>query len=442
MVTQTGIEQGYRLHGEQFDFVADAEASYLLLIGGLGSGKTFAGAAKAMQFIGNHPGCQGVIMGPTYEMIAESSLSVFQEIAPDGFLTYGPKRESISGGVLMRTANGCTIYVRSFDDPWKLRGLKLSWAWMDEPGQGEKEGKDVGRVFQVLASRMRDIHGGRQQIWLTSTPNVGSWLNDYWDQERLPSGHAIYRIATKENLRNLPEDYVDRLGQMFRGALFDQEVEGLFVGPENLVYAFTDEHKKWPPQSFKFVVAGVDFGWENNCAITVWGFDGDYRAWGLEEFYKSHSPIEEWIKAAQGLQKRHEITKFFCDPSQPALIQLMRRAGLQAVKHDPRQRGDKMARIAEVNTRLCKRGDGTYGLYVHPTNMQNTIYEFKHYVGAPNPEHQPISEKPPKYRDDAMDSMEYAICGGKDLRAPTGPIPMRWQRGRQSNERNFFQAGR
>ena len=432
------VDAGYRLHGQQFEFVADEINTYMLLIGGLGSGKTFAGAVKAINFIANNPGCKGVIMGPTYEMIAESSLSVLQEIAPEGFLVYGPKRESISGGVLMKTANGSIIYVRSFDDPWKLRGLQLSWAWVDEPGQGEKEGKDVGKVFQVLASRMRDTAGGRQQIWLTSTPNVGSWLNDYWGEGSLPPGHAIYRIATKENLRNLPADYIDRLGEMFKGALYDQEVEGMFVGPDNLVYpSFGDEHLKYPPQSFKFVVAGVDFGWENNCAITVWGFDGDYRAWGLEEFYKSHAPIEEWMKAAQGLKKRHDIIKFFCDPSQPALIQLMRRAGLPAQKHDPKARGDKMARIAEINTRLCKRGDGTFGIYLHPTNMPNTIYEIKHYVSAPSDEYRPISEKPPKHRDDAMDSMEYGICGGKDLRAPMGPIPFRFVpsvRGR----RDFF----
>jgi len=423
------IDQGYRLHGQQFEFVADGDATYSLLIGGLGSGKTFAGAVKAINFIGKHPGCKGVIMGPTYEMIAEGTLSVFQEIAPDGFLTYGPKRESISGGVLMRTANNSTIYVRSFDDPWKLRGLQLSWAWIDEPGQGERQGKDVGQVFRVLSSRMRDIKGGRQQIWLTSTPNVGSWLNDYWENEdELPKDHAVYRIATEENQRNLPLDYIERLGQMFRGALFKQEVRGMWVGPDNLIYRFTDEHKKWPPQSFKFVVAGVDFGWENNCAITVWGFDGDYRAWGLEEYYKSHSPIEEWMKAAEGLRKRHDIVKFFCDPSSPALIQLMRKAGLPATKHDPKQRGDKMARIGEINTRLCRRGDGTFGIYFHPTNMPNTIYEIKHHVGAPIIEGKPVSEKPPVYRDDAMDSMEYGVCGGKDLREPVGPIPVRWQR--------------
>ena len=112
------IDQGYKLHGEQFDFVADDKSAYMLLIGGLGSGKTYAGAVKLINFVAGHPGCKAVIMGPTYEMIAEGTLSVLQEIAPEGFITYGPKRESISGGVLIRTANGSTIYVRSFDDPW------------------------------------------------------------------------------------------------------------------------------------------------------------------------------------------------------------------------------------------------------------------------------------------------------------------------------------
>lgn len=436
----TAIEQNYWLHGQQKDFVLDDESTYILLIGGLGSGKTFAGATKAIKFIAANPGCKGVIIGPTYEMVAEGSLSVLQEIAPPGFLTYGPRRESVSNALLMRTANGSTIYVRSFDDPWKLRGLQLSWAWMDEPGHGEKEGKDVGQVFQVLASRMRDTQGGHQQVWLTSTPNVGSWLNHYWGEQDLPPDHSVYRIATKENLRNLPEDYIRRLSQMFKGALFDQEVEGMFVGPENLVYgSFTDEHKQYPPQNFKFVVAGVDFGWENNCAITVWGFDGDYRAWGLDEFYKSHAPIEEWIKACRDFREKYTIGHFFCDPSQPSLIQLMRRAGLPATKHDPKQRGDKMARIAEINTRLCKRGDNTFGIYFHPERQPNTVYEIKHYVGAPIQEHDPISEKPPKHRDDAMDSMEYAICGGKDLRAPMGPIPFRMQY-RVSNERYLCEA--
>jgi len=49
-------------------------------------------------------------------------------------------------------------------------------------------------------------------------------------------------------------------------------------------------------------------------------------------------------------------------------------------------------------------------------------------VGAVVQEGKPIVEKPPKYRDDAMDSMEYGVCGGKALRAPMGPLPVRWQR--------------
>src|SRR5258708_2802967 len=97
--------------------------------GGLGSGKTTAGAIQAIMEVYHYqPGQSGLTIAPTYKMLHDSTLTEFFRWLPRHFIESHNK--SLAEITLK---NGTTITYRSGDDPDTLRGPNKAWLWMDEP---------------------------------------------------------------------------------------------------------------------------------------------------------------------------------------------------------------------------------------------------------------------------------------------------------------------
>ncbi|HEX6818438.1 MAG TPA: hypothetical protein VF120_08690, partial [Ktedonobacterales bacterium] len=94
---------------------------------------------------------------------------------------------------------------------------------------------------QILKGRLRQ-QGYATAGWATGTPHGRDGFARDFEVERKPH-HVLYRASTLDNAANLPEEYIGDLG--YSGALYDQEVLGLFTAFEGLVYTFqadTDGH--------------------------------------------------------------------------------------------------------------------------------------------------------------------------------------------------------
>ena len=124
--------------------------------------------------------------------------------------------------------NGSEVLFRSLDEPDRVRGLNLAWFWLDEaPLCGYY-------AWQILKARLRQ-RGYATAGWATGTPKGRDGFARDFELTPRPA-HALYRAATSANAAHLPPDYIDDLG--LSGALYDQEVLGLFTAFEGLVYAF------------------------------------------------------------------------------------------------------------------------------------------------------------------------------------------------------------
>ena len=115
--------------------------------------------------------------------------------------------------------------------------------------------------------------------WATGTPRGrDGYARDFALAPR--AGHALSRASTREHLRNLPPGFIEDLG--YAGQFADQEIEGLFVSFDGLVYTFdgsTEGHlKQWDGASFRRTIGGIDWGYTNPAAALVVGLDGDRRA--------------------------------------------------------------------------------------------------------------------------------------------------------------------
>src|SRR6185436_4676828 len=108
----------------QSSFVLD-QHRWACFVGGIGSGKSYAGAAKAMVQHLARPGL-GLVIAPTYPMLRDATWRTALEVwAP---VLVGVVRNEMR----MVLRGGAEVLFRSADDPERLRGPNVSWAWIDE----------------------------------------------------------------------------------------------------------------------------------------------------------------------------------------------------------------------------------------------------------------------------------------------------------------------
>ena len=398
----------HRLNPKQDDFVAST-ARFSFYVGGLGAGKTFAGALRAILRSQQQPGSLGLIGAPTYTMLRDATQRTFFALLPPALMASFNKTDQ---HLLLR--NGSEILFRSLDDPDRVRGLNLAWFWLDEaPLCGYY-------AWQVLKGRLRQ-QGYETAGWATGTPHgIDGYARDFELVQR--PGHALYRASTRENLRNLPPGYVEDLG--YAGSFAEQEIEGLFVAFEGLVYPMfsadaVDGHVRAAPagKHWQRVVGGIDWGYTNPAAALVFGLDGDRRAWQLAEVYQRRASLDEVVvPVVVELTKRYGVVVWHADAEDPEAIAAVNAAlaheGMQTrVRAAVKGPGSVRAGIQTVTSLLARRGDGTRGLYVDPSCM-NTIAEYGTYAYATSPSDgrkRDPSEEPVKQSDHALDATRYAL---------------------------------
>jgi len=397
-------ERRFVLKPKQRAFV-ESSAQYSFYVGGIGAGKTYAGAVRSIIFALAHDGSLGLIGAPTYTMLRDITQRTFFSLLPRAAIrSYNRNDQHL---VL---ANGSEILFRSMDQPDRSRGINIAWFWLDEaPLCGYY-------AWQILKGRLRQ-QGYPTAGWATGTPHG---KDGYWrDFEGKPQpGHRLFRASTLENASNLPPGYVESLG--YTGAFYEQEVLGLFTAFEGLVYTFESDpnapasHVRATPEGKRFtqVVGGVDWGYTNPAVALVFGLDGDERAWQLAEFYQRRASLEEdVIPAIIQFTRDYGVTDWYCGPDEPEHIDQLNRA-LDGAMLDSRARpADNriVAGIQTVSSVLALRGDGTRGLYVDPSCV-NTIAEYGSYQYATKEADQRnADEKPLKQNDHALDATRYAL---------------------------------
>jgi phage terminase large subunit-like protein len=424
---------GLALHPAQARFVT-SDARYGFYVGGVGAGKTYAGAVRALCFALDRPGSLGLIGAPTYPMLRDATLrTVFALL--DAYLgADAPTRYAWHKSEQRLTLpNGSEILFRSLDEPDRVRGPNLAWGWLDEaPLCGYY-------AWQVLKGRLRQ-EGFAPAGWATGTPKGRDGYARDFELAPRP-GHRLIRAATMENAAHLPEGYVDDLG--YSGAFYEQEVLGLFTAFAGLVYQLDTVsppprgHVRAPEpgQRFASVIGGVDWGYTNPTAAVVFGLDGERRAWQVAEWYQRRASLSETvIPALVALTRAHGVTTWWCGPDEPEHIAALNTA-LSLAGLPCRARGANDAvipGIQTVTTALALRPDGTRGLYIAPTCL-HTLAEYQVYAypesgrgpegpahgsdrGPEGPAHGAggavaanMPELPLKAADHALDATRYAL---------------------------------
>lgn len=376
-----------KLFPRQMRFVRDP-ARFPAYVGGIGSGKTFAGACKVIARTGRKE--LGLVAAPTYSMLRDATQRTLLALMDDLGISYEFRKGE---NALTIPASGHEIIFRSLDNPENLRGPNLDYAWVDE-------GSLIDRMaWMVVKGRVRV--GFNPQAWLTCTPKGRNYVWEEWERDADPN-HPLYRVRTDEN-PELPDGYAESLG--YTGTFAAQELSGEFVAFDGLVWAMFNRptHVKIIDCDDWRAILSVDVGTRNPTAIlTVRG--EPERRHIQREVYRGGMSSEEIIEAVESEADRVNPDKIFLDPSAAAYIETLRRHGYPAEKAE----NDVAFGIGQVATAFAD------GMTIDPSCV-NLIAELESYH---YPDNKTDSDKPVKQFDHACDALRYAIASEAQIAKP------------------------
>lgn len=383
-------------------FVTD-ENDETAYIGGVGSGKTVGGIMRYARHVFEwNVGEQIAVVAPTVPMLRNV---IVPEMRKWGLLDR-PGIEYRRSENVVEYPNGTTAILESANNKRKierLRGLNLAAAWLDEPAEHEH------RTYKITGDRLRT--GNYRNLFCTGTPKGKNWVYDEFadieptHSESVGGGTlirndhttTIYGVSTEAN-ETLPADYVEARKRKHSGASYEQEILGKFTTFEGLVYNwFSPEHVLDPddvpePGEYDEVIYGVDWGHNNPATIGAYVLQGD-RWVAVDEWYERRCTVNDHSRALEDMQSYWGVGPAYCDPSEPANIETMKRDGLDARK----AKNDVTPGIQHV-TSLRDR------FRVAPS-CQNLRNEFNQYRYKDEGE----SDDPVKQNDHMLDNTRYAL---------------------------------
>lgn len=387
-----------------------AETAY---IGGVGSGKTVAGLMRTARHIFEwNPGETLAIVAPTVPMLRNV---IIPEMRKWGLLGQ-PGIEYRKSENLALYPNGTRLILESANNARKiqrLRGLNLAAAWLDEVAEQQE------RTYRILGDRLRT--GNYRNLYATGTPKGFNWVyNEFADidpthEESVADGRLIYNdytaavvgVSTDANQAN-PDDYIESRKRQHTGQSYQQEVEGEFVQFEGLVYPWFDEDNlvDEPPADYDEVVYGVDWGYNNPAVCLAVVRSGD-RWTVVDEWYERRCTADDHAQAVASMVDRWGPGAIYCDPSEPANIEVFQRELLDA-RPAINDVIPGIQHVSSVRDRLrvvrsCQ-------------NLRNEMNQYQY-------EDDDVKDQPLKQNDHATDGLRYALFSyAEEMGRPGGGV--------------------
>jgi len=359
----------YIPHKGQREFHLDRyKWRFRLLSGGIGSGKTIAGAFEMIDYLIDNSGAVGYVFEPTFPMVKKNLIKgsferlLGRPIEGNYFVEEFNRSDSY---ILFR--NGSRLWFGSLDRPESAEGANIDLIMLDEARLLKHKFADA---WSSILGRIRGSVPNTywNGAYVTTTPNApGSDLFNFFEDEELKDPQAkVYRMSLYDNKDYVPKEYIDSLVRRHTGTYAKAFIYGLFteLGFGSFAYDGTI-HKldNIDMNCIKEVNYGVDFGWTNETAIVAIGYDGDDRAYILDEFYKTQVEDETLIQECHDMIEKWGKGNFWCDPSEPRSINELSKSGLTA-------------RRAQIGK--------------DPTLGYKIWYEFGRHVDGTNPQYVPI----------------------------------------------------
>jgi len=285
---------------------------FVLLLAGVQSGKTTAGAAWELIQWQRNPTKDHLILAPTHKVLQHSTLRKLDSLIPKGWATFNQSQS------VYNLRWGGKVFVRSTEDPDAMEGMSPHSIWADEAG------KYSSKAWENIQARRSATRG---PVLLTSTPYGMGWMYHDFYQKWL-KGLPEYRVVHFRSIDSpfFPKEEWDRAKRDMPDKVFRRKFSGIFTPLEGLIYDGFDA------DAMELDLASVPAGWQriggidhghsegHPAAIGIWAspnFDNPTaEVWKVGEF-KGHGLLlsELWGKAVKLMEFTGPVKIWYADPS-------------------------------------------------------------------------------------------------------------------------------
>lgn len=382
----------------------DSQAPELLYSGAMGAGKSRILCEKAWFLAERYPGATFGIFRKAANSLHATTLRTFErDVMQVAKLRARNRTEN-----WFELYNGSRIYFMGLDPdpvtgvPSKVGSLELAWAGVDEAVE-LTEGDWI-----MLLGRLRDPRMPWHQLAAATNPGPPK----HWLKLRFtpPDERHQYIHTTASDNRFLPADYRAAIEALPDNAIGRRLGRGEWAAVEGTIWTVNDSQFREVEGPFKRVVAGLDWGFVHYFACEVLGQTGSGRMHVMDEYTAKGKGVDQVAPALAEMAEKHGITAFYADPSEPGLMDQLRRA---FVEHRKWHQGCRLnaAIHPAVNDVLpgLSAVDKAFrtGMTVDP-KCQRLRDEVPGYTWAPQ-RGGGFQEKPIEINDDACDALRYAV---------------------------------
>ena len=296
-------------------------------VGGLGSGKTWAGAADACSMAWNHPRVNTGYFGPTYSSIKDVYFPTIEEVAANCGLNVDFRKGDMEVDFYSGRSYRSTVICRSMKIPESIVGFKIAKAQVDELDTIPKDKAVI--AWRNIIARMRINYDGINGVNVTTTPEGFAFVYDMFvrkpeKQAELKEFYGYIQASTYDNERHLPADYIPSLYATYPANLVDAYLLGKFVPLKTgRVYADFSRKENGSTERISLnepLYIGMDFNIDKMAAIVFVKRNGQPHA--VDEIvneYDTASMIKAiqkrfWTESSGRVNKQHQIF-IYPDPS-------------------------------------------------------------------------------------------------------------------------------
>lgn len=371
-------------------FMSDWDYPEYLLIGGYGSGKSYAIAMKLILKCLTERR-KVLVVRNVFDTIRDSCYSLFKDILSKMDLEGSIK--AITSPMQIRFPNGSLITFRGMDKPEKLKSLHgVSIVWIEEATEINYEG------YKELIGRVREKEVSNHFILSCNPVGKENWIYRHFfksidnegkehvklDEERLYQKGTIvknkvyYLHSIPTDNPFIPESYISKLDEMreYDPYLYDVARLGKFgtVGTRVLPqFTVADNAKEFKAKirsirkEMHFI--GMDFGFEEsfNAVVRMAVDEKEKTLYIYDEIYLNHVTDDKMVNLPEMQAIKNNEEWITADAAEPKTIKYYRQEGFK-MKPCKKFAGSRLA-----NTRKVKR----FKKIVCSPKCQNTIRELK-----------------------------------------------------------------
>ena len=287
------------------------------LVGGLGSGKSTAMIEEIKALALENPGFTYLIGRKTMPSLRDTTMKTFFSRMEDGLIKKFDKTHSIATLV-----NNSEIIFRPLDDLEKMKSLEVAGFGLDEANEIDQE------MYNTLKSRVRQKVKGKEPTMYRTILSLNPTEEDHWIPQHFmhikPTDSVMFTSTTLDNLKNLPDGYVEELKRTYTKDMQARMIYGLFgkVHKGRPVFPQFSRGNYVSPIAFDptaAVIRAWDFGY--NHPAVVWAQMRNKRIVVLAEMMGKEVYLQDFIRDTVipfqatifGDKLNHKCIDF-CDP--------------------------------------------------------------------------------------------------------------------------------